>query len=88
MDEIMMMKIMLMMMMMMLMLMIPVIMIMIFMGVQAREKVVVQASENRGVPASGRPFPIYYILGLRLATGSTTDSFLSVAFLSSPVAVV
>ena len=31
------------------------IMIMIFMGVQVRAKVGVQASENRGVPASGRP---------------------------------
>ena len=30
-------------------------MIMIFMGVQVRAKVGVQASENRGVPASGRP---------------------------------
>ena len=44
-----------MMMMVVMMMMIPMIMIMIFMGVQAREIVGAQASENRGVQASGRP---------------------------------
>ena len=43
------------MMMMMIMMMVPMIMVMIFMGVQGREKVGVQVSDNRGVQASGRP---------------------------------
>ena len=51
----MMMMMVMIMMMMMRMMMIPMIMIMIFMDVQAREKVGAQASENRGVQASGRP---------------------------------
>ena len=46
---------MMMMVVMMVMMIIPMIMSMIFMGVQVRAKVGVQASENRGVPASGRP---------------------------------